>query len=242
MNSIVKAFARDAVVHASMHIRAGHLAVRDAVPADMEAYVNYWHYSGDEVKQMLGIDPARLGTPEHSRARFMRMLRDPNGEPRDVIFSVTLNDELIGYTNMNWSGPDNSHAHLHTYRNAVRSALRARNLKSNAGAHIGLAAALFGLIGGYFELFPLRRLVLLTRTTNRWINRALELYMPAVETRHVADPAGLAAPGECHIRYVLREDTAWIRSRAEFLGNSERYVEKVERPEIRDPTNPLRLS
>lgn len=220
MNTIVKAFARDAVVHTSIRTNLGFLAVRDALPSDVEAYVNYWHYSGDEVKNVLGIDPIRLGMPDDSRARFLRMLRDPDAAPRDVIFSITLNDELIGYTNMNWYGPDRSYVHLHTYRAAVRSALRAARMAATARASASLASVLIGLIGMYFDLFPLRRILFQTRTTNRWINRALDLYMPPAETRFVTDPPGLALPGDCHIRYVHREDALWMQARAEFLARS----------------------
>lgn len=205
--------------HGTVRIRAGLLAVRDAIPADVEAYVNYWHYSGERVKQLLGIDPQRLGTPQDSRERFLRMLPVPDGAPADTIFTITLNDAVIGYTNINWRGPDDSCVHLHTYRGCLRGALGAKD-GTRVGSRSGVAAALFGLIGGYFELFPLRRVILQTRPTNTWINRALDLYMPPAETRFIGNPAGLAAPGDCHVRYVRREDIGWIRARAESLGNA----------------------
>jgi len=205
--------------HATVRIRAGLLAVRDAIPADVEAYVNYWHYSGERVKQLLGIDLQRLGTPQDSRERFLRMLPVPDGAPADTIFTITLNDAVIGYTNINWRGPDDSCVHLHTYRGCLRGAVEGTN-RARVGSRSGVAAALFGLVGGYFELFPLRRVILQTRPTNTWINRALDLYMPPAETKFIADPPGLAAPGDCHVRYVRREDIGWIRTRAESLGNA----------------------
>lgn len=220
---------RGIAVHASTLTRAGRLAVRDATPEDVDAYVNYWHHSGEEIKQLLGIDPERLGTPEDSKKRFFEMLRVPDKYQEDVIFTVTLNDEVIGYSNINRCTED-SYVHLHTYRGSVRTALQERKIASTTGAQIGVAASLIGLVGGYFGLFPIRRVVLQTRTTNRWINRALDLYMPPAETKYVFNPPGLAAPGECHIRYVRREDIPWVRSRAEALAAFDRQVGGMRQP------------
>jgi hypothetical protein len=206
-------------------MRAGLLQIRDAVPSDADAYVNYWHYSGEEVKNLLGIDRAKLGAPENSRVRFFDMMRVPGLYQRNVIFTITLNDEVVGYTNINRHGPAHNYVHLHTYRSSMRLALRAGRSSNETGAGGGPAGILIGLIGGYFDYFPIRRLILLTRTANRWINRALDLYMPPAETKYVANPPGLAAPGECHIRYVRREDMSWMRKRAEFLRSSQEIGE-----------------
>jgi hypothetical protein len=224
----------------SLPMRAGLLSIRDAMPSDADAYVNYWHYSGDEIISLLGIDRKRLGTPEDSRKRFFSMIRTPGADQINVLFTITLNAEVIGYSNLNRYGPDDNYAHLHTYRSSVRSALKVRSTDVKTGS--ALATVLIGLIGGYFELFPIRRLVLQTRTTNRWINRALDLYALPVETKYVDNPAGLAAPGEQHLRYVHREDVPWMLERAESLRKVEagttaypRYKFPQTAPDLRYP-------
>ena len=50
--------------------RAGELSIRDAIAEDVDAFVSYWHESGDAHLQFLGIDRAKLGTVEDTRMRF----------------------------------------------------------------------------------------------------------------------------------------------------------------------------
>lgn len=229
MSTLREALVSDAKVHASTTMRAGTLALRDAVPSDADAYVSYWHYQGDTIRNLLGIDQKKLGTPADSRKRFFDMIRVPESQQANVIFTITLNAKVIGYTNINRYGPDENYVHLHTYRASIRSVLEAKKprQKENIQMGAGLAAVMIGpIIAMHLNLFPVRRLVLQTRSTNRWINRALDLYMPPAETKYVTDPPGLAAPGECHVRYVRRDDLPWILGRAELLR-------KVDRP-LRD--------
>lgn len=210
--------ANDSIFHTSIQMHAGFLAVRDAISSDADAYVNYWHYSGEEIKNLLGIDRERLGTPQDSRKRFSQMIRVPGVYQPNVIFTITLNGQVVGYTNINRHGVDDYYVHLHTYRSCLRAALGTGRSGNRGGAGGGLAAVLIGrIIGMCFDLFPARRLILQTRPENRWINRALDLYMPLAETKYVENPAGLAAPGIQQLRYVDREDALWIVARAEVL-------------------------
>lgn len=231
MNKLTRAHVSNATIHSSVHTRAGLLTLRDAMLADASAYVDYWHYSGEKLKDLLGIDRQKLGTPEDSRNRFLQMIRLPEADQPNVLFTITLNDEVIGYTNINRYGPDENYVHLHTYRAAVRSAL-SRAPAGQAKLGSGLAAAMIGpIIALHLRLFPVRRLVLQTRTINRWINRALDLYLPAAETKYIMNPPGLAAPSECYVRYVGREDVAWMLQRAQFLANSVLPVRSTNRPQ-----------
>lgn len=191
----------------SVTTRAGVLALRDAGAGDLDAYLRYWHYSGERIKDLLGIDRRKLGNPAQSRARFLSMLRKPGTYPSDVIFTATLNSHVIGYTNMNRYGSDESYVHLHLYPRALRSVLLATSRLEAARAGAGLAAALIGPgLAMYFRLFPLRRLILQTRPENSAINKALDWYEFPLERRYVENPAGLAAPGQHCLRYVYRED------------------------------------
>lgn len=203
----------------SVETRAGVLALRDAVPADLDAYLNYWHYSGERIKEILGIDQAKLGTPADTRERFLSMIRKPGTYPSDVLFTATLNGSVIGYTNMNRYGADEAYVHLHLYRRSLRSVLVARTPGAPARAGAGLAAALIGPgLSMYFRLFPLERLILQTRPENSAINKALDLYAFAAERRYVAHPAGLAAPGEQCLRYVHRADVPRMLRRSQALS------------------------
>ena len=202
----------------SIQTRLGQLSIRDAEPSEADAYVHYWHCGGEELKNLLGIDTKKLGTIEDSRKRFLKMIRIPGVEQADVIFTVALNDEMIGYTNINRQGPEDNYVHLHTYRGPLRSAIRTGKSSSGAKTGASLASVLIGPgMYMYFNLFPIRRLALPTRPQNRWINSALDLYMRPAETRYVDTPIGLAVPGELHLRYVRREDVPWMLRRADLL-------------------------
>lgn len=221
MDKLTRAHVSNAKIHARIHARAGRVALRDAMPADVTAYVHYWHYSGEKVKDLLAIDRKKLGTPEDSRKRFFDMIRIPGADQPNVLFTITLNDEVIGYTNINRYGPEDNYVHLHTYCAGVRSALRARGSRAAPRTGGGLAAVMIGpILAMHLNLLPVRRLILQTRTVNHWINRALDLYLPPAETRFIVNPPGLAAPSECHIRYVRHEDLPWMLRRAEFLAGS----------------------
>ncbi|HET9929747.1 MAG TPA: hypothetical protein VFQ35_03635 [Polyangiaceae bacterium] len=203
------------------------LGVRDATVDDSEAFVNYWHYSGDQIKEALRIDLVRLGTPEDTRNRFLRMLRRPGVRSPSVVFSLTLDDEVIGYTNVNMHGPLENYPHFHTY---VHTDTRVKKKIAEALAHTpradtsktgaGIAAVMIGFgIGSITKhLTHIERLVLQTRVTSVAINRALDLYMPADETRFIENPDGVASAGEFHMRYVPRSRAAVFLERAESLA------------------------
>jgi RimJ/RimL family protein N-acetyltransferase len=201
-------------------MRAGLVSLRDAIPADAEEFVSYWHCSGDEHLNFLGIDRKKLGTPEETRDRFMRMIRGRAADQPAVIFTITLNDGVVGYTNLNRYGPEDNYPHLHTYRQSVRSVVkRPPTATGDEGGGAGIGTVIIGpILGMFFDLFPIRRLVLQTRTRNIGINRALDKYLPAQETAYFETPDGVAGPGEFHMRYVFREDMAWIFRRARVLA------------------------
>ena len=189
----------------SLQLKSGLLAVRDALPDDVDAYISYWHYEGDRVIDMLGIDRTKLGTPDDTRQRFFDMIRTPQALQKDALFTITLDGKVIGYTNINRYGAVDNFAHLHPYRCAPRSAL------------LGLAVLIGPGMDMYFSLFPIRRLILQTHPENQWINHALGLYMPPAETRHLAQPAGLAAAGEYHLRYISRDHIGPMLAESEQL-------------------------
>ncbi|HXZ01499.1 MAG TPA: hypothetical protein VEI03_16000 [Stellaceae bacterium] len=212
-------------VHAAIAMRAGTLALRDAVAEDADAYVTYWHDSGDRIINLLGINKGGLGTAEDSRKRFLGMMRVPGTTQRSVVFTVTLNGARIGYTNLNMNGPDDNYPHFHTYlhthRPLIRAAVAGSGRRGGAKDGYGIAAVVLGpLFAMHFSLFPIRRLIIQTRPAAHAINRALDLYLPPAETTHIDRPNGLALPGAFHMRYVHREDAARMLERAHALAQA----------------------
>jgi hypothetical protein len=225
MTELAFSSSDDFAVLASIRMRAGTLAVRDALPSDVDAFLKYWHYSGDKIINFLRIDRAKLGTPEDTRQRFFSMIRNPEMvDQPSVVFTLTLNGEVIGYTNVNRRGPDDNYPHFHTYlhthRDTVRSAVKTPKGRDGARTGAGIAAALIGpVIGVFFEHFPMRRIVLQTRVTSVGINRTLDRYLPPDETKFIEVPDGIASTGEFHMRYVYRKDVPWMIERAHVLAN-----------------------
>jgi hypothetical protein len=207
-------------------IRAGVLGVRDARPEDLDGFQRYWHQSGDRIKELLRIDLTRLGTPDDTRARFLRMIRVPGSDQRSIVFTLTLNGMAIGYTNVNMHGPDENYPHFHTYMHTDREVMRAiaaASPRREGGRGAGVAAVMIGLgVGTLLRNMPrIRRVCLQTRVTSEGINKALDLYLPPAETRHFDNPDGIASPGEFHIRYVHRSDAAAFMERAKLLARGE---------------------
>lgn len=206
------------LIHASLPMRAGLVSLRSACPEDADAFVEYWTESPPSYLATLGVDTSRLGDAGQIRERFLRNMPSSTLlEQTSVIYSLYLDDVLIGYTNINRYDDLENYGHLHTYRKALRLALDRRPASKNAGG--GIAACLIGLIvAHHFETFGMSRQVIQTRTRNRSINRALDLYLPVSKTCHFEKPDGLSAPGEFHVRYVRQEQRHYFRERARELA------------------------
>jgi hypothetical protein len=187
--------------HEQVGTRAGLAALRDLGPDDVDAIVHYWHRTGDEHLDFLGIDRARLGSEENTRGRFLRAIRTGDPLQTAMAFAITVDEELAGYTLLNRYAPETNYSHWHITRPHLRSA--------------GLSTALYPYrLKMYFDLAPIARLIHQTRTRNVGVNRMLDKYVPVAETRHVETPDGVAGPGEFHMRYVRREDIAGFFEKA----------------------------
>jgi RimJ/RimL family protein N-acetyltransferase len=185
------------MIHFSVATARGTASVRDVEPVHVDTFVRYWHFSGYEHLDYMGIDRVRLGTPEETRARFLRAIRNGTREQAHVAFSITLADRLIGYTNLNRHALDENYPHLHLVDASARAA--------------GVASEIVPrVLALYFDLYPIHRLVIQTRTSNVAINRVLDKTLPVTETRHLDTPDGLAEPGEFHLRYLTREQAATL--------------------------------
>ena len=213
------------LIRASLPMRAGLLTLRDATEQDADAFVEYWTDSPASYLEVLGVDTTRLGDAQQIRERFLRNM--PSSEPlgqSTVIYSLYLNDMLIGYSNINRYDAQENYAHLHTYRKALRQAVGQGPKAQTTGGGVG--ACLIGLcIAHYLEKFDVERLVIQTRTRNKLINRALDLYLPASKTCYFEKPDGLSAPGDFHVRFAYRDQHHFYQERAQALARQKNATE-----------------
>jgi|HubBroStandDraft_4_1064222.scaffolds.fasta_scaffold66131_2 hypothetical protein len=183
------------IVHATVSTRAGLATLRDLGEGDVDAIVRYWHESGEEHLDAIGIDRVRLGSRDDTRQRLTRALRTGSPLQTSMAFAILIGGEFAGYSLLNRHAPQINHGHWHITRPELRAS--------------GLSTALYPYrIKMYFDVAPIERLVHQTRTRNVGVNRMLDRYVPIAETRYVEAPDGVATPGEFHIRYVHRADVA----------------------------------
>ena len=186
----------------------GRAGLRDLQAEDIERIVEYWHFSGTEHLDLLGIDRSLLGGPDDTYERFRAAI--PTGDPGQlsVALSITLDGIPVGYTLLNQFEREVNYSHWHLMEKSVRKS--------------GLSALLYPhRIKAYFDLTHMTRLIHLTRTRNIGVNRMLDKYVPLAETRHFDHPpGGFGEAGEFHIRYVLREDIPQIMKRGHFVKQS----------------------
>jgi hypothetical protein len=187
-----------------MQTRLGEAAICDLDPNDIDAIVQFWHGSGDEFLDFLGIDRSRLGTPEDTRQRFLRAIKTGDSNQSSLAFGITLNGSLVGYTLLNHYTPESNYSHWHIIHPHLRG--------------LGLSSALYPYrIKTYFENASIERLTHQTRTRNIAVNRMLDRWVPIAETCYVDDPDGVALPGEFHLRYVFRRDVPSFLQKASLL-------------------------
>lgn len=175
---------------------AGRCTITDLGPGDIGPITRFWHNGGADL-EFMGVDTARLGTPEDTRKRFEAALPTHDPNQKNIAFAIRLHtgqtNEIIGYTLLNRYSPDTNYSHWHIIKPALRG--------------LGISSALYPYrIQTYFSRCALTRLIHQTRTRNIAVNKMLDKYVPIVETRYIEHPDGVAMPGEFHIRYVTASD------------------------------------
>jgi hypothetical protein len=187
-------------IWASAQTPVGLAQLRSLDPGDIDAIVRFWHSSGDEFLEFLGIDRSRLGTVDDTRQRFMRAIPAGSPDQQSLAFAITVDGQFSGYTLLNRYSPEINYSHWHITNPDLRAC--------------GLSTALYPYrIRTYFDSVRMNRLIHQTRTRNLGVNRMLDRYVPVAETRHITDPDGVALPGEFHLRYVFRTDIPDLFSR-----------------------------
>ncbi|HEX8745070.1 MAG TPA: GNAT family N-acetyltransferase [Thermoleophilaceae bacterium] len=171
-----------------LHTQLGgaEVVLRDLADDDIETFVAYWHESPPEHLAFLGVDPDKLGTPDDTRERFRRSIRNGDPEQERVVFVVTVDGRPVAYTNLHFVGPGENYIHGHV----VDPEMRDRGIATLMSLRV---------IEVVFREFPIDRLHLQTRATNDRINHVLERLGFELEPRQLADPDGLPTPGEFRV-------------------------------------------
>lgn len=173
----------------------GWISVRDMAEEDIEHFVSYWHDDGADLA-FLGIDPAKLGTRDDTRARFRSFCRR-DGHCAAIGFTICHNDQVIGYTNINIFGRPKGYVHVHltepdSRRRGILSIIFLNSLPIVA-KHI-------------LQEFPIDGLILETRTRNQGINRVVQKAgLRPRATIYLQNPDGVAGPGEFNIYELDKE-------------------------------------
>lgn len=180
--------------------RGDRLTVRDMLEEDIETFVSYWH-DGIADLDFLGIDRAKLGSRDDTRARFRQLCRRHG--PRDVAVGFTFcrNGAIIGFTNINILGRPDGYVHVH--------------LTDPSAREQGILSAVLWnslpvIAGHLLTEYPINGLVLETRTRNIGINKVVRSSgLTPRFTRYLENPDGLAGAGEFSVFYL---DTVIIKT------------------------------
>jgi RimJ/RimL family protein N-acetyltransferase len=187
-------------VHVQVSLDDQILSIRDLIRDDIERIAAYWLEADDAFLMHMGVSREKLGTRETLAARFLEAV--PHGDyGQKLAFAIELDNQLIGYTNLNHYSADHNVSHWHLMSAQCRG--------------MGISTALYPYrIRTYFACTNMEKLTHQTRTTNIAMNRVLDHFLPVAETCFLSDPDGLAAPGDFNIRYLHRADVPRILARA----------------------------
>jgi hypothetical protein len=180
-------------VRALVKTRLGKAELRDLAAEDVEVIVRYWHTSGDGYLDYLGIDRVRLGSTEDTRRRFADAIPTGDSNQKNLAWAITVDGSFVGYTLLDRYAPEINYFHWHI----TESGFCAQGLSSALYPH---------RIKTYFDSVPIECLIHQTRSRNHDVNRMLDNFVSVAGTRYIANPDGVALPGEFHLRYVFRRD------------------------------------
>jgi len=192
------------VIHAEQKTAEGLATLCDAQEADIAPIIDYWYSSSEEYLADMGVDLARLGTPEQARLRYLRALRNGDPAQTSILFAIKLDGRFAGFTLLNQYEPQTNYSHWHIADSARRRG--------------GISTALYPhRIKMYFDTTGMERLIHQTRPRNVGVNRMLDKYVGIAETSFVERPDGVAAAGLFNMRYVYRRDIGRLFEIAERL-------------------------
>jgi RimJ/RimL family protein N-acetyltransferase len=109
----------------SSHVLVPHpeacLVVRDLEERDYAHVIDYWGQADPTFLDRMGVDPAKIPTPQARTARFRETARTPDAQKTVMDFVWEVNGEPIGYTTLKrLRYGDESDIHLHMWAPVAR--------------------------------------------------------------------------------------------------------------------------
>ena len=86
------------VIHAEQKTAEGIATLCDAEEADIAPIIDYWYSSTEDYLADMGVDRARLGTPEQARLRYRRALRNGDPAQSSILFAIKMDGKFAGFT------------------------------------------------------------------------------------------------------------------------------------------------
>lgn len=99
------------VLHGSTQTKLGVAGIRDLCIEDLGEIVRFWHESGDDFLDYLGIDRLRLGSRDDTFERFRRAIPAGDQSQQNLAFAITLDSQFAGYTLLNRYTPEVNYSH-----------------------------------------------------------------------------------------------------------------------------------
>jgi RimJ/RimL family protein N-acetyltransferase len=178
------------MIHFEIDLQGELLRLRDLQEEDIPALVSYWLDSSPEYIRSIGADPRKIPSRDQLLATYRSALPEHGaGRSRVVLVVESAEGHLIAYTNLTIKSADESYAHVHILDPAYRSR--------------GIAQTLFPhAIRQFFRLVPIRKILMQTSPENQRVNRFLQAVGLTPEQVHIANPDGMARPGDFNV-YTL---------------------------------------
>lgn len=179
--------------HIKSILHGQEVIVRDIEEHDLPSIVEYWHQDDPQFFDSIGVDVKKIRSPAETAALFRRSIDAKRVAGNRITLVVTVDRQVAGYSNINLNADDEGYAHVHIIHPRYR--------------HKGIASHLFGdFIKVIFYQFGMRRLRFQTSVGNKRINALLAKQgVKPLETVFIANPDGMAKPGNFYLYELTRE-------------------------------------
>jgi RimJ/RimL family protein N-acetyltransferase len=180
------------MIHQDVPFQGEVIRLRDIEEKDIPALVSYWADSSPEYIRSIGADPRKVPSRDQLAAGYRSALpQNGPGRTRLVLIGESPTGHLIGYTNLSIKSADESYAHVHI----LDPAYRARGVGQAMFPHV---------LRQFFLLMPIRKIMMQTSPENNRVNRFLQAVGLTPEHVHLAEPDGMARPGEFYVYTLAR--------------------------------------
>lgn len=157
--------------------------IRSLEEKDIDRLVDYWHSNDAAFLEGIGADFSKLSSRDATREKFQRALEGKVGPGERAVMVVTLEDQVVGYFNLNFWTREEAAIHAHVLDERMR--------------HTGLATTIASnVLATCFVNLGLQRVIVQTLPTNRASNGFLEKLGLVGRREYIEKPDGMARPGE----------------------------------------------